>query len=208
MSVSGTAPVFWKAVGLSRPGILVTMLSPGLKPSLRLMSAGLMWKPVPFLGVEAMLRFTRRPVGALESAAVKWSLGQGNRQLVPGLAIVSQRAAFLRTPHCGTVWAICALELPSTLRLCPFPLLAVMVSLLAAHPASASRPATVSGRASLLPPRRSFTLREARSGPLRKDDTETRTFRGLLERSVTGSVPAWSTAWSLCLPLKWTVTGL
>jgi len=32
MSVSGTAPVFWKAVGLSRPGTRVTMLFAGAEP--------------------------------------------------------------------------------------------------------------------------------------------------------------------------------
>ena len=70
MSVSGTAPVFWKAVGLSRPGTRVTMLSPGLKPSLWLMPAGSMWTPWTLAGVESLLKLTRRPVGALASSTV------------------------------------------------------------------------------------------------------------------------------------------
>ena len=70
MSVSGTAPVFWKAVGLSSPGTRVTMLSPGLKPSLRLMSTGSMWTPSLLAGVEVALRLTRSPVGVLESGTV------------------------------------------------------------------------------------------------------------------------------------------
>ena len=36
MSVIGTAPLRAKASGVSRPGTLVTMSAPGLKPSARL----------------------------------------------------------------------------------------------------------------------------------------------------------------------------
>ena len=42
--------MFWKACGLSSPGTLVTMLSPGLNPSLVLMPAGLMWTPFLLAG--------------------------------------------------------------------------------------------------------------------------------------------------------------
>jgi hypothetical protein len=70
MSVRGTEPVFWKAAGVSRPGTRVTTLSPGLKPSLRLMSAGLMWMFAAFAGVDAISRLRRSPVGVLESDAV------------------------------------------------------------------------------------------------------------------------------------------
>ncbi len=67
MSVRGTAPVFWKASGLSRPGTLVTMLSPGLNPSLVLIPAGLTCTPFLLAGVDASLRLSRCPVGVLES---------------------------------------------------------------------------------------------------------------------------------------------
>src|SRR5690348_8440852 len=70
-SVIGTAPVFWKAVGLSSPGTCVTISWPGLKPSLRFQSVGSIGLPAAFLGIEARSRLTRRPVSVVLSGTVK-----------------------------------------------------------------------------------------------------------------------------------------
>ena len=46
------------------------MLSPGLKPSLRLMSTGSMCVPPRLVGVESLAMLTRSPVGVPESETV------------------------------------------------------------------------------------------------------------------------------------------
>src|SRR3954453_1607490 len=104
MSVTGTAPVRLKAFLLVSPGTWVTMLTPGLKPSLRLSSGGSTATPFLFCGIETRFRFTCLPVPLLGSVTVKWSLGHGNRQFVPGAAIVSPREDLARFAHCGSVW--------------------------------------------------------------------------------------------------------
>ena len=78
-----------KAFLLVSPGTWVTMLTPGLKPSLRLSSVGSTGTPFLFSGIESRFEVDPPPVPVLESGTVKWSLGHGNRQLVPGAAIVS-----------------------------------------------------------------------------------------------------------------------
>ena len=67
MWLIGTAPVCFRAASLSRPGTLTTIAWPGLKPSLALYGAALMWTPWTLAGIEAVLRFTRRPVAVLGS---------------------------------------------------------------------------------------------------------------------------------------------
>ena len=71
MSVMGTAPVFWKAVGVSRPGTLVTISWPGLKPSLRFQSSGRIGLLAMLRGIARMFRSSRRPVSVVASATVK-----------------------------------------------------------------------------------------------------------------------------------------
>ena len=77
MSVIGTRPLLSKACWFSRPGTLVMIMLPGLKPSLRFHSPGSMWltgtgEPSGWLaGIEACLKLTRRPVSVLGSAVVK-----------------------------------------------------------------------------------------------------------------------------------------
>src|ERR671924_263026 len=92
MLVTGTIPERLKAVWLSSPGTWTRIAWPGLKPSLRFHSVGLIGTPFLFLGIDAGLRFSRRPVevGALR---VKRLLGQGKRQTVGSSQ--SQRPAFL-----------------------------------------------------------------------------------------------------------------
>ena len=71
MSVIGTAPVFWNASGVSRPGTLVTIFWPGLKPSLRFHSSGRIGLPATLRGMSISWRLSRRPVSVVGSATVK-----------------------------------------------------------------------------------------------------------------------------------------
>ena len=71
---------------------MVTISAPGLKPSLRLYGPGVMPLPARFAGIEGPFRFSRRPVSVVESAAVKWSFGNGKRQAARSMS--SQRSAF------------------------------------------------------------------------------------------------------------------
>ena len=71
MSVTGTAPVRWKAAGVSRPGTFVMISWPGLKPSARLYSVGSTATPSLLRGIESTERFTRRPVSVWRSRTVK-----------------------------------------------------------------------------------------------------------------------------------------
>ena len=71
MSVIGTEPVRWKAAGVSRPGTLVMISWPGLKPSARLYSVTSSGRPSLLRGVDAAERFTRRPVSLCRSGTVK-----------------------------------------------------------------------------------------------------------------------------------------
>ena len=57
MSVIGTAPVFWNAAGVSRPGTLVAIFCPGLKPSLRFHSSGRIGLPATLRGIARGFRF-------------------------------------------------------------------------------------------------------------------------------------------------------
>ena len=120
MSVSGTAPVFWKAVGLSRPGTRVTMLSPGLKPSLRLMSAGSMWVPARFVGVEASPMIDPQPgrgprVGdrVVVAREREQAVGAGAGDRLAPVRALQDVALRRRTARAGV------LERPRTLRLRP-----------------------------------------------------------------------------------------
>src|SRR5687767_2466982 len=79
-SVIGTAPVRRNASGVSSPGTFVTILLPGLKPSLQLYGAELTGLPKRFFGIQSSRRASRLPVGLVESARVKWSFGHGYRQ--------------------------------------------------------------------------------------------------------------------------------
>src|SRR6187401_2406303 len=79
MSVIGTAPVRAKAAGVSRPGTFVTIMLPGLKPSLQLYGAELTGLPRRFFGIHSSRSASRLPVGLVGSARVKWSLGHGYR---------------------------------------------------------------------------------------------------------------------------------
>jgi hypothetical protein len=56
---------------------LVTISWPGLKPSLRLKGSGSTGLPAALRGIDSVLKFTRRVVSVVESAVVKWSLGNG-----------------------------------------------------------------------------------------------------------------------------------
>jgi hypothetical protein len=58
----------------------VIIAEPGLKPSLRFHSVGSTWTPAVFAGIADLERSTRRPIGVLLSAFVKWLFGQGYRQ--------------------------------------------------------------------------------------------------------------------------------
>ena len=55
---------------------------PGLKPSLRFHSTGLMCLPAALAGIHSGLSATRRPVTVLSSWTVWRSLGNGSRQYV------------------------------------------------------------------------------------------------------------------------------
>ena len=104
---------------------------------------------------------------------------------MPGLAIVSQRAAFLREAHWGADCAIEALELPSAFAplFLPFlrlpPPVAVTVRRLAPQPCRTSLPVGLRAERDLLcSPRRSFTrLGSVRAGPPWNEVTESWTFR-------------------------------
>ena len=79
MSVIGTARLRRNAFGVSNPGTLVTIFCPGLKPSLRFQSVGLIGTFWRLRGMSETWRFSRRPVSVVPSATVKWSFGQGWR---------------------------------------------------------------------------------------------------------------------------------
>src|SRR4051812_20768927 len=87
MFVIGAAPVFTR----SSPGTYVTIMAPGLKPSLRFHSVGSIETPDAFAGIEARSKCTRRPVPLVGSATVKKSFGKGIRHL--RVAIGSHRFA-------------------------------------------------------------------------------------------------------------------
>ena len=115
MSVCGTAPVFAKACGVSRPGTRTTISCPGLKPSARSYSAGSMCDPARFAGIDAAASATRRPVTVEGSATVNQSFGNGSRhwaagEVPPGGAVgtasrKSQRSALVRSTCAGGVQA-------------------------------------------------------------------------------------------------------
>ena len=71
MSVIGTAPVRSNAACVSRPGTLVVIFWPGLKPSLRFHSVGWIGLPAMLRGIASGFRFRRRPVSVDGSATVK-----------------------------------------------------------------------------------------------------------------------------------------
>ena len=174
MSVTRTACVRLRAFLLVRPGTWVTMLTPGLKPSLRLSSVGSTGTPFLFSGIETRFRFTCLPVPVLGSVTVKWLLGHGNRQLVPGAAIVSQREALSSFAHCGTV------RLRETIpRASVAPLdesKAVTISWVAPQPANTSRPLPLSGRSRLFAPGfRPTVVGTVSSGPLPNPAVESST---------------------------------
>src|SRR5215217_595825 len=111
------------------------MLTPGLNPSLRLSSVGSTWTSCRLVGIDSASRFTSRPVALLRLRTVKWLLGQGNRQLEPGAAIVSQRFAVASAPHSGQVLSIRAVSEATS---SPRADTAYTVSCLAPHAASTS----------------------------------------------------------------------
>jgi hypothetical protein len=76
-SVIGTAPVRRNASGVSSPGTLVTIMLPGLKPSLWLYGAALTGLPSRLRGISSSRSASRRPVAVEGSATVKWSFGHG-----------------------------------------------------------------------------------------------------------------------------------
>jgi hypothetical protein len=79
MSASGTGLVFSSACGLSSPGTWTVIMLPGLKPSLRFHSAGLIATPSVLTGIASAGRFTRRPVGVFAFLVYRL-LGNGCRQ--------------------------------------------------------------------------------------------------------------------------------
>ena len=79
MSVIGTAPVRANAAGVSRPGTFVTIMLPGLKPSLRVVRRGAHRLAGRLRGIHSSRRARRLPVGLESSARVKWSFGHGYR---------------------------------------------------------------------------------------------------------------------------------
>ena len=69
----------------------MTIIAPGLNPSLRFHSVGSIGTPLELVGIESARKCTRRPVADAPSATVKKSFGNGMRHLRE--AIGSQRSA-------------------------------------------------------------------------------------------------------------------
>jgi hypothetical protein len=79
MSVTGTSPLRSKAAWLSSPGTCTTIVCPGLNPSIRLHSVGVIGKPSRLRGMAKSGRSTRRPVWVEGSGLVHQSFGKGRR---------------------------------------------------------------------------------------------------------------------------------
>ena len=78
-SVIGGSLLFAAASSVSSPGTFVSIMEPGLKPSARFMSVGLIGFPSLFFGIEASFRWSRRPVSEERSRFVNRSFGHGYR---------------------------------------------------------------------------------------------------------------------------------
>src|SRR4029079_4516696 len=96
MSVIGAAP----GPARSSPGTYVTIMAPGLNPSLRFHSVGSMATPLEFDGIDRRSKCTRRPVPLVGSATVKKSFGNGMRHLLGAIGAppAAVAAADARSP--------------------------------------------------------------------------------------------------------------
>ncbi len=91
MSVIGAAPLRAR----SSPATYVTIIDPGLKPSLRFHSVGSIGTPLELAGIASGRKWTRRPVADESSRSVKKSFGKGMRHFAA--ARTSQRSALARS---------------------------------------------------------------------------------------------------------------
>ncbi len=94
--MSGGSLLWRTAAAVSRPGTFTSSALPGLKPSARFMSTGLIGVPLLFRGISALRRLSRTPVSVRWSRFVYASLGQGSSRFAEaagGMISSSVRAA-------------------------------------------------------------------------------------------------------------------